>query len=149
MRRVFLSLTGIVLLLPSWCAARDLALIADKANPSSSISNKEIVKLLRNENARWPDGKKVTVYLSNPNSADGKVLLDKVYGMTAGELKSFADGQKANIVILESDEQVLKAVAGHPGALGAVNVYSINSAIKVLKVDGKLPMEQGYLLHAN
>ena len=35
------------------------------------------------------------------------------------------------------------------GAIGAVNVYSINSAVKVLRVDGKLPLEQGYLLHGN
>lgn len=149
MRGVLLSFIVLALLTPSLCAARDIALIADKANPSSSISNKELVKLLRNETARWPDGKKVTVYLSSPSSADGKVLLAKVYGMTAGELKSFAEGQKGAIVILGSDEQVLNAVAEHPGAIGAVNVYSINSAVKILKVDGKLPMEQGYLLHGN
>jgi ABC-type phosphate transport system substrate-binding protein len=149
MRRVLLSFVLFALLAPSLCLARDIALVVGKSNPSSAVSNKELVKLLKNENAKWPDGKKVTVYLSNPSSEDGKVLLQKVYRMTPDELKSVAEGQKGSIVILASDEQVLKAVAKDPTAVGAVNVYSINSAIKVLRVDGKLPMEQGYLLHAN
>jgi ABC-type phosphate transport system substrate-binding protein len=149
MRAVLLSVVAFVLLAPSLCVARDIALIVDKNNPSSTISNKELLKLLRNENAKWPDGRKVTVYLSNPSSADGKVLLQKIYRMTPDELKSLAESQKGTIVILPSDQLVLKAVANDPGAVGAVNVYSINSAIKVLRVDGKLPMEQGYLLHAN
>lgn len=149
MPRVLLSFVLFALLAPPLCLARDIALIVGKSNPSSAVSNKDLVKLLKNENAKWPDGKKVTVYLSNPSSEDGKVLLQKVYRMTPGELKSVAEGQKGSIVILASDEQVLKAVAEDPTAVGAVNVYSINSAIKVLKVDGKLPMEQGYLLHAN
>ena len=149
MRGVLLSFAVFVLLAPSLSMARDIALIVDKNNPSSTISNKELLKLLRNENAKWPDGRKVTVYLSNPSSADGKVLLQKIYRMTPEELKSLADSQKGTIVILASDQLVLKAVANDPGAVGAVNVYSINSAIKVLRVDGKLPMEQGYLLHAN
>jgi ABC-type phosphate transport system substrate-binding protein len=149
MRAVLVSFVAFVLLAPSLCVARDIALVVDKNNPSSTISNKELLKLLRNENAKWPDGRKVTVYLSNPSSADGKVLLQKIYRMTPDELKSLAESQKGTIVILASDQLVLKAVANDPGAVGAVNVYSINSAIKVLRVDGKLPMEQGYLLHAN
>lgn len=149
MRRFWLSLIAVALLTPSLCLARDIALIADKENPLSTLSNKDALKLLRNETSTWPDGKKVTVYLSDPGSADGKVLLERAYRMTLDELKSFADAQKGSIVILASDEQVLKAVSAHPGALGVVNVYSINSAIKVLRIDGKLPMEPGYLLHAN
>lgn len=149
MRRFALYLTIAALLTPSLCLARDIALIADKENSLSTLSNKDVLKLLKNETVVWPDGKRVTVYLSDPKSADGKLLLEKTYKMTAEELKSFAGAQRGSIVILASDEQVLKAVSGHPGALGVVNVYSINSAVKVLRIDGKLPMESGYLLHAN
>jgi hypothetical protein len=31
-----------------------------------------------------------------------------------------------------------------PGAVGIVDVYSINSSVKVLRVDGKLPFDVGY-----
>lgn len=147
MRRLLLCSISMVLLAPSLCLARDVAIITDKTNPVSAVTNKDLVKLLRTETSKWPDGKKVIVFLSDPDSADGKVLLEKTYGMTAAALKVFANGQKGGIVILSSDEEVVKAVAGQPGAIGVVNVYSISSAVKVVKVDGKLPLEQGYLLH--
>lgn len=147
MRRVLLSAISMVLLAPSLCLARDVAVITDKTNPVSSVSNKDLVKLLRTDTSKWPDGKRVIVFLSDLNSPDSQLLLEKTYGMTAGAMKTFADGQKGVIVILNSDEEVVKAVAGQPGAIGVVNVYSINSAVKVVKVDGKLPLEQGYLLH--
>jgi ABC-type phosphate transport system substrate-binding protein len=138
-----------VLLMPSLSLARDVAVITDKANASSTVSSKDLLKYLKAETTKWPDGRKVTVYLSDPASADGKLLLEKTYNMTPFELKAFAQGHNGNIVILGSDDLVLKAVAANPGAIGVVNVYSINSAIKVLKVDGKLPLERGYLLHGN
>jgi hypothetical protein len=40
-------------------------------------------------------------------------------------------------------------VAATPGAVGVVDVYSINSAVKVLRVDGKLSFDVGYVLKGN
>ena len=147
MPRVLLYAISMVLMTPSLCLARDVAVITDKTNPVSSISNKDLVKLLRTDTSKWPDGRRVIVFLSDLSSPDSQLLLEKTYAMTPGAMKAFADGQKGVIVILNSDEEVVKAVAGQPGAIGVVNVYSISSAVKVVKVDGKLPLEQGYLLH--
>ncbi|HEX7286288.1 MAG TPA: hypothetical protein VF532_08905 [Candidatus Angelobacter sp.] len=149
MRRLLLICFIIGLLLPPFCLARDVAIITDKKNVAPEVSSKQLLKLLRTETRVWPSGQKVTVYLSNPSSADGKLLLEKVYKITLAEFQSLAVSQKNNIVILGSDDLVLRAVAEHPGAIGVVNVYSINSAVTVVKVDGKLPLQQGYLLHGN
>jgi hypothetical protein len=51
--------------------------------------------------------------------------------------------------IVDSDEEVIKAVNSIPGSLGVVDVYSINSSVTVLKIDDKSPLEPGYLLHGN
>ena len=48
-----------------------------------------------------------------------------------------------------SDDVLIQAVATNPGTIGLVDVYSINGAITVLKVDGKSPLEPGYALHGN
>jgi len=50
-------------------------------------------------------------------------------------------------VIADSDDVVLKMVASTAGAVGICDVYTINSSVNVLKVDGKMPLEPGYLLH--
>lgn len=146
MRSFILHSVALVLLTPCLCFARDVAVIADKNNAASLLTNKDLLKLVKT--AKWPDGRKATIFLSDPNSAEGKLFLDKTCNMTPGELKSFAETQKA-IVILASDDQVVKAVSENPGSIGVVNVFSISSTVKVLKVDGKLPLEQGYMLHGN
>ena len=82
--------------------------------------------------------------------------------MRAASLKLFgASGREARAVIskmneghtviriVESDEDLLRTVAATPGAVGIVDVYAINSAVKVLRVDGKLPFDLGYALKSN
>jgi len=34
-----------------------------------------------------------------------------------------------------------------PGAIGLVNVRSVNDRVNVVRVNGKLPLEAGYLPH--
>jgi hypothetical protein len=48
-----------------------------------------------------------------------------------------------------SDEELLHIVGTTPGAVGIIDVYSINSSVKVLRVDGKLPFDAGYTLKGN
>lgn len=128
--------------------ARDLAIIINKANPASTVTAADLEKLLKLASP-WPDGKKVKIFLTDPNSAETKNVLPHAYKLTPAEIRSLADTHKADIQILSSDDLVLTMVDNNPGAIGIVNVYSINSQVKVLKIDGKLPMEQGYLLHGN
>jgi hypothetical protein len=46
-----------------------------------------------------------------------------------------------------TDAGVIDLVESTPGAVGLVEVNSINGSINVVKVDGKLPTEAGYLPH--
>jgi hypothetical protein len=53
------------------------------------------------------------------------------------------------VKIVESDEELLRTVEATPGAVGILDVYAINSSVKVLRVDGKLPFDPGYVLKGN
>ena len=46
---------------------------------------------------------------------------------------------------MESDTDVINAEATTPDAIGFVEEHSINDRVAVVRVDGKLPMEAGYL----
>jgi ABC-type phosphate transport system substrate-binding protein len=147
--RSLLFIAVITVALSCLCAARDIAVVVDKTNGAASLSTADLTKMLKTATRAWPDGRKVTVFLSDPASADMKLVLQKVYGMSVDEVKAFAASHRGEVIVVGSDELVLKAVQTNPGALGVVNVYSINSGVKVLKVDGKLPLESGYLFHGN
>lgn len=149
MLRAKLLCLALILAVAPMCLARDLAVITDKSNSSSTVSSGDLLKLLKSDTQRWPDGRRVTVFLSNPESSDAWLLFQKIYNMSADEARKFAEAHKSSIVVMGADDLVVKAVAQQPGALGVINVYSLNSSVKVLKVDGKLPFEQGYLLHGD
>ena len=50
-------------------------------------------------------------------------------------------------MFVDSDADVIKMVQSEPGAIGLIDVRSIDSSVSVVRVDGKLPMEFGYLPH--
>jgi hypothetical protein len=41
----------------------------------------------------------------------------------------------------------LSYVEKTPGAVGLVDVRSVNDHVNIVRVDGKVPMEEGYLPH--
>ena len=53
------------------------------------------------------------------------------------------------VKIVDSEADLLRTVEATPGAVGILDVYSINSSVKVLRVDGKLPFDLGYALKGN
>lgn len=149
--RVFL----VVVSSASLAAARDLALVTNKTNSVTAITVAELVKVSKAQTNHWPDGKPVTLVMRAPSTSEMKIFLEKVYGMTESEVSELigtANHGRANhpaIVVVSSDDELVNRVASLPGAIGVVDVYSINSSVSVMKIAGKLPLEPGYLLHGN
>jgi hypothetical protein len=154
LRRVFI----VILLMLSgttWVMAKDVALITNKGGSVSMITMPDLVKLCKAQTNRWPDGKAVTLIMRDPASAEMKMVLEKIYSMTpdaVNELIVTANHGRMNhpaIVVVGSDDELVKKVASLPGAVGLVDVYAINSSVDVMRVAGKLPFEPGYPLHGN
>jgi ABC-type phosphate transport system substrate-binding protein len=145
----------VVLACAALAQSKDLALISNKSNELAAITFPELVKVCKGQVSRWPDGKPVSFITRDPTVSDMKLLLEKVYGMSKDEVKGViasANHGRTNhpaIVLVDSDEDVVKRVESIPGAVGLVDVYSISGGVKVIKVGGKLPLEPGYALHGN
>jgi len=74
-----------------------------------------------------------------------KVPLQKLLGLTAEDGKAAIAKLKA-VKIVDTEADLLRTVESTPGAVGIADVYAINSSVKVLRVDGKLPFDLGYVL---
>jgi len=144
-----------VIVAASLAAARDIAVVSNKSNALGAITVADLVKVCKAQTNRWPDGKPVTFVMRSPSSPEMKMVLEKVYGMSESELNSLivtSNHARTNhpaILVATSDEELVNTVASTPGAVGVVDVYSINSSVAVVKIGGKLPLEPGYLLHGN
>ena len=132
-------------------AAKDLAVVVNRSNLTKNVALADLTKLCKASTPKWPDGKDVVLVLRDPASPEMRLVLQKVYGMSADDVRSLItnanQARKDRILIVGSDDAVIKAVETIPGAVGIVDVYSITSGITVVKVDGKMPLESGYVLH--
>jgi ABC-type phosphate transport system substrate-binding protein len=138
----------------SLAAARDLALVSNKSNAATALTLPDLVKVCKAQTERWPEGTPVTFIMRAPGSPGMKMFLEKVYAMPEKDLDNLIVSSNHGrehpaIVIATSDEELVDKVAATPGAIGVVDVYSINSSVSVVKLAGKLPLEPGYLLHGN
>ena len=128
------------------CFAHHMAVVVNKDNSVGEVASAHLAKILRLEVKKWRDGKDVILVL-HKNSSGEMATLERLNKMSAGELKSFIATHQSSITTVESDEDVLKRVESTEGAIGLVDVRSINDQVNVVRVDGKLPMEDGYLPH--
>jgi ABC-type phosphate transport system substrate-binding protein len=148
-RRLVLVLLVWVVSLPCLVQAKQFAIVADKANATSNLTASELVKIFNARNRSWPDGKAITVVMRDPSSADMQLILRKLLNMTAEQAHAFVLAHRGAIMVAESDDAVLRFVSTSPGAIGVVDLYSLTQDVNVVKIDGKLPVEQGYFLRGN
>jgi ABC-type phosphate transport system substrate-binding protein len=143
-RIFYLSIFLLGSILP--CFAHHMAVVVNKDNNVGEVASAHLAKILRLEVKKWHDGKDVILVL-HKNSSGEMATLERLNKMSANELKSFIATHQSSITTVDSDEDVLKRVESTQGAIGLVDVRSINDQVNVVRVDGKLPMEDGYLPH--
>ena len=128
------------------CFAHHMAVVVDKENNVGNVTAVHLAKMFRSEVKKWPDGKAVILVL-HKDSAGERETLERMAKISASELKTLMAAHKDVILIVDSDADVLKIVQSTPGAIGFVEIHSVDNTINVVRVDGKLPMESGYLPH--
>jgi ABC-type phosphate transport system substrate-binding protein len=128
------------------CFAHHMAVVVNKDNNVGTLTAAHLSRIFRSEIKKWPDGKAVILVL-HKNSAGETETLERLNKMSDSEWKTLIAAHKDSIVMADSDADVLKIVQSTAGAVGLVDVRSVDNTINVVRVDGKLPMESGYLPH--
>jgi hypothetical protein len=106
----------------------------------------QLSRIFRSETKKWPDGKSIMVVLHR-GSAGEAVTLQRLNKMSAQQWHAWMDEHQDSFKIVDSDDEVLTLVESVPGAVGLVDVRSVNDRVTIVRVDGKVPMEDGYLPH--
>jgi ABC-type phosphate transport system substrate-binding protein len=126
-----------------------MALVVSKSSQVKGVQSAEVVKAFKTSPAKWADGKEIVFVIKAPTSTDTRVFDTKLLNWAVDQLPaSFSDAKKT-FIFAATDEEVIRTVNNTPNAIGVVDLYSINSSVTVIKIDGKLPLEPGYLLHYN
>jgi ABC-type phosphate transport system substrate-binding protein len=133
-------------------AIKNMAVIVSSGNKLADVPLADLAKMCKGVQKTWPDGRTFTLVVKEPDSSEMKAVVQKLLGATPSEAK--ASIAKLNetrqiVKVVDTDEDLLRTVESTPGAVGIVDVYSINSSVKVLRVDGKLPFDVGYAFKSN
>jgi hypothetical protein len=143
---------GALLAVTAAPAVKNMAVVASAGSKLQDVPLGELAKLCKGTQKTWADGHGFTLVMKDPESPDMRVAVQKLVGVPASEVKTaIAKLNETRVVVrvVESDEDLLRTVEAMPGAVGILDVYAINSAVKVLRVDGKLPFDVGYALKGN
>jgi ABC-type phosphate transport system substrate-binding protein len=130
--------------------ATDFAVIVNPANPAKIMALADLGKIFKGKTSTWANGRNVTIFLREPSTASMKFVIEKVMGVDVEQGKTILSDptrkSASQVVFLNSDEEIVKAVETNPTAVGIVDVYSITGGVKVIKIDEKQPFDPGYVL---
>ena len=152
LRGAFAAILFALACTPAVPAIKNMAVVASAGSKLADVPLTELVKYCKGSAKAWPDGRNFVIVLKNPDLPEMRVALQKLFGGGAAEARlaiAKLNETRQAAVIVDSDDDLLRAVDTTPGAVGIVDVYSINSSVKVLRVDGKLPFDVGYALKGN
>lgn len=142
----FFTIIMLAVCLGASCEAKHLAVIVEKNNSVGSLTSADLLKVFKFDRPKWPDGKNIILIMRDPSTPEMQTAINTIYHMQPDEFRSLLASHNKTVIIAASEDELLKAVAAIPGAVGLVDVYSITEHVKVVRIDGKLPLEQGYPL---
>jgi hypothetical protein len=154
-------LRGAILLAAACCsgdaispvpADGDIAIVVRPDVPVDTLSFAEIRRLMLGDRQFWSSNLRVTLLVRAPGARERDVVLKTIYQMSEAQFRQYwiakvfraeaATGPR----IVYSNEMAAELALGIPGAVAFVDAAQIPKGLKVLKIDGKLPGERGYVL---
>ena len=133
-------------------AQREMAVVVSPKNSQSGVSMAELRKLVAGEKRYWQDGSAVKIFTRSSGTTEHDAML-KLLGMSETEYKQYwrtrvyqgeAEAEPAS---LPSNGMQREALQAYAGGIALVDSADIKPGMKVLKIDGKMPGENGYPVH--
>lgn len=131
---------------------KNMAVVVPAGSKLTDVPLADLMKLCKGTQKTWPDGKNFILVMRDPESPEMRVAAQKLFGAAPSEIKAIIaklNESRLTVKIVDNDEDLLRTVEATPGAAGIIDVYAINSSVKVLRVGGKLPFDIGYALKGN
>jgi ABC-type phosphate transport system substrate-binding protein len=140
---------------PARGARSDVALVVNRANPLTTVSSSQLRRIFLGDESRWPTNDKITILLLPSASEERKFFLRAVLGMSDDDFvrhwisRVFQGEATAGPKTASSPASMTRLVSALPssiGVLAATDLPSGETELKILRIDGKAPGDDGYRL---
>jgi hypothetical protein len=132
------------------------AAVVHPSNPSHDLRLRDLASFFEGELRKWPNAAPVVLVERDAASAPYRYLMSHVLQTTPVEYKrrlqniEYRGDAPPAIKILNSDEAACQFVFNVPTAIAIIEAKSLGStacaSVQVLRIEGKLPSEEGYRL---
>jgi hypothetical protein len=136
--------------------ARGFAAIVHPSNPTHDLRFRDLLALFQGSSRQWSNGSGVVLVERDAGSSPFQYLMGRLLNTTPGEYKrslqniEYRGEAPITIKILNSDTAACQFVLNVPSAIAIIEAESLMShacaATVVLRIDGKLPGDEGYRL---
>ena len=130
----------------------DIAIVVRPDVPVDNLTFGELRRLMLGDRQFWTSNLRVTLLVRSPGTRERDVVLKNIYRMSEAQFrqywiaKVFRAEAAAGPRIVYSNDMATELTLGIPGAVAFVEADQVPKGLKVLKIDGKLPGEKGYVL---
>ena len=129
-----------------------IAVVVNKDNPISNLSIPDLRKIYLGERQYWRGGLPIQLLMRAPGARERDVVLRLVFQMSESQYKQYwvaklmrTEAKSAPAEVF-SNGMLKEGVAAIPGAIAFIEVEEVRPPLKVLRIEGRLPGEQGYPL---
>jgi len=116
------------------------------------ITFTQLRNIFLGEQQFWSNRKKITLLVRAPVSVERDIVLKRIYEMTESQFrrywiaKIFRSEVTSGPKIVYSSDMAKELVKVLPGAITFMPASAVDDATRMLRIDGKLPGEDGYRL---
>jgi ABC-type phosphate transport system substrate-binding protein len=134
--------------------AANVAVLVSAKNPMRDISAGDLRRIFLGDISRWRNGHRIILFVRPMDTAEGRLFLDHLVRMSDIDysqwwLGAVFDGRVANAPrVIGSIDEMVKAVASTPDAIGFIAAPPRDPGVAVLTVEGKPPADPHYALRA-
>ncbi|CAN5579067.1 hypothetical protein BH24GEM3_BH24GEM3_18120 [soil metagenome] len=131
---------------------RAVAIVVHPQTVADNLTFAQLRSIFLGEQQFWADRSRITLLVRAPVAAEREFVLNRIYRMNEAQFRQYwiakmfraevASGPK----IVVSSDMTRELVSAIPGAIGFMPAADVGRDVKVLRIDGKLPGDSGYLL---
>ena len=132
------------------------AAVVHPSNPTHNLQFHDLLAMFEGGSRQWPNSSGVVLVERDEGSAPFRYLMGRLLNTTPGGYKrslqniEYRGEAPVSIKVLNSDVAACQFVFNVPLAIAIVEAGSLASpacsAVRVVRIDGKLPGEEGYRL---
>ena len=129
--------------------------VAIVVHPDTEIDNLtlgELRAIFLAEQQYWPDKSRIVLLVRAPDAYERTFVLNRIYQMSEADFRRYwiAKMFRAEIPsgprVVFSTNMALGLVTAIPGLITFIRASDVGPDVKVVRIDGKLPSEEGYTL---